>query len=473
MLTSIYHYIVCSLGKHMFQLIVVIMFLFSLGACNKFVEIPMPSSELASPMVFEDLTTANAAVVDMYIQLRERVLATGQSGGISMLMGHYADELEPYGYGGLFEENYYLNNLTPSNISVQSLWNNSYSLIYSANAIIERLEQSANITGVDKNRLQGEAYFVRAYTHFYLANLFGQVPYVTTTDYRVNTRIARQSLPNIYQLIIDDLLQAKTLLTEDYRGQERIRPNKSVAGALLARVYLYAGNWELAEKEATEVIDHHLYTWVDDLDQVFLKSSTATLWQLIPNQTGFNTYEAQYFIFLSGPPPNRALNMVLVNAFEPGDKRKEHWIGTVTDGSENWYYPYKYKERASTSMSVEYSIIFRLEEMYFIRAEASARQDIFNVSRDDINKIRERAGLDPVTTDTREGLITDILQERRAELFTEQGHRWFDLKRTQMADTYLSGLKPGWSITDTLLPIPESEILINPLVGPQNPGYGN
>ncbi len=63
------------------------------------------------------------------------------------------------------------------------------------------------------------------------------------------------------------------------------------------------------------------------------------------------------------------------------------------------------------------------------------------------------------------------MQERRVEFFTEGGHRFFDLKRAQQLDNALSSLKPGWNSTDALLPLPESELLLNPNLLPQNPGY--
>jgi len=93
----------------------------------------------------------------------------------------------------------------------------------------------------------------------------------------------------------------------------------------------------------------------------------------------------------------------------------------------------------------------------------------------DIDEIRQRAGL-PLISETNPGigqaqLLDAIFHERRVELFTEWGHRWFDLKRTGRASSILQGLKPGWKDTDILLPIPESELLLNPNLNPQNPGY--
>jgi hypothetical protein len=92
-------------------------------------------------------------------------------------------------------------------------------------------------------------------------------------------------------------------------------------------------------------------------------------------------------------------------------------------------------------------------------------------AQSDINIIRQRAGLPPTLASTQETLIDVILKERQVELFTEQGHRWFDLKRLGLANVVIQPIKPAWSDTDILFPIPELEILMNPNLNPQNPGY--
>lgn len=85
--------------------------------------------------------------------------------------------------------------------------------------------------------------------------------------------------------------------------------------------------------------------------------------------------------------------------------------------------------------------------------------------------IRSRAGLAASWAVTQADLLDVILKERRVELFTELGHRFFDLKRFGAADGLLGAVKPNWEATDVLLPIPETEILRNPNLGSQNPGY--
>jgi len=90
---------------------------------------------------------------------------------------------------------------------------------------------------------------------------------------------------------------------------------------------------------------------------------------------------------------------------------------------------------------------------------------------EDLNAVRNRAGLTDVVVNSEDELLEAILHERRVELFTEQGHRWFDLKRTGRVSEVLGSLKSGWEDTDVLLPVPESELQANPNLLPQNQGY--
>ena len=90
---------------------------------------------------------------------------------------------------------------------------------------------------------------------------------------------------------------------------------------------------------------------------------------------------------------------------------------------------------------------------------------------EDLNVIRNRAGLGNTTALTQSALIVAVLEERQRELFTELGHRFFDLKRTNTLSNVLSPTKPGWDANDTLLPLPDAELLLNPNLKPQNPGY--
>lgn len=444
---------------------------FASQSCEEFVAVDLPSNQLTGPIVFEDEATADAALIHIYTKLRSEQLVTGTSNGLSCLLGNYADELDYYGIGGLPAFEFYQNNLLPSNSTVTLTWNATYNLIYATNSIIEGVSNSTGISLNSKERLLGEAYFIRAYLHFYLVNLYGEIPYVITTDYKVNSNIEKLAVMDVYAALTTDLQQAVTLLPESYFVPERIRPNRSVAYALLSRIKLYSENWSQAVLYADEVLNNtSLYTIETDLNSVFLKNCAGTLWQLLPQFSGSNTLEAQTFIFSSGPPPSFALTSSLLASFETGDLRRANWIGTVTDGANSWYYANKYKEQGNTGSSVEYSILFRIEELYLIRAEAKAQLGDLVGAQDDLNVIRNRAGLPNTTAVSQATLLNAILEERNREFFTELGHRWFDLKRTGFASSVLS-VKPGWDAKDLLWPLPASELLLNSNLLPQNPGY--
>jgi starch-binding outer membrane protein, SusD/RagB family len=115
----------------------------------------------------------------------------------------------------------------------------------------------------------------------------------------------------------------------------------------------------------------------------------------------------------------------------------------------------------------------RLAEVYLIRAEARAQKEDIAGAQSDLNKIRSRAGLMDTPANDKASLLAAIEQERMVELFTEQGLRWLDLKRTERVDAVLTAVKGNtWKPTDALYPIPEQQILNDPsMAGSQNPGY--
>ncbi len=441
-------------------------------SCEDFTEVDLPQTQLTGVTVYQDEVTATAALSDIYARIRENGVISGNVDGLSMLMGLYTDDLTYFGSGTSPMDSFYNHTIIPSNEYVLSLWTNSYSQIYAANAFLEGLSNSTDITGEIRNRLQGEALFIRAMLHFYLVNLYGDIPYITTTDYQVNLSVSRMPLNIVYEKIIADLQEAKELLPNNYPVQDRVRVNKAVVQALLARVYLYQGQWSLAELEATDIINNTaLYDLESEFDGIFLKNSPSTIWQLHLGLAGVNTLEGRFFIFSSGPPAIAAVNENLIEAFENNDLRKQYWLESVTDGSNTWYHPYKYKLNGNTGVSQEYSIIFRLEEQYLIRAEARVHQVNLTGAQEDLNKIRNRAGLGDTSAATQQDLLSAILQERRLELFTEISHRWFDLRRTGQAPVILAPIKPAWQNRNLLLPIPEAELTLNPNLQPQNSGY--
>ncbi|SMC88814.1 RagB/SusD family nutrient uptake outer membrane protein [Pedobacter africanus] len=450
-----------------------ILFIFcSVAACSKFTDVDLPSSQLGTGSVFESKATANAAITDIYSKIRERGLLTGFNSGLSVQLGLYADELQFYGLALSAQANFYNNSLIATGNETSTLWTESYNQIYAVNSAVEGINKSLALQTLDKDQLMGEALFLRGLIHFYLVNSFGPIPYIKTTNYQQNRVAGRMPEAEVYGLIKSDLEQSVTLLPTQYIGTERVRPNKWAAQALLARVCLYMQKWDEAAKASSSVLDQSsLYKWPTDLNTVFVKESLSTIWQLMPATNTQNTYEGNSFIFIQGPPTSVAITNALFGAFADNDLRRGQWLNKVTNGNSSWYHAYKYKERTTTTASKEYSIVLRIAEQYLIRAEARAHQGNLIGAKEDLNKVRNLAGLGNSTANTADEIIEAVLQERRLELFTEFGHRFFDLKRTGKLDLVLSPIKPQWGTNDRLFPIPESELLLNSNLKPQNAGY--
>jgi len=440
----------------------------ALSSCEDFVEVELPSSQLNADDVFNDSSSAHAAITAIYTGIRDAGIITD----LSYELGNYGDELDFYGSAQLSVDNYYKNTVLPSDPTLENWWNGAYYQIYSANSILERVKASKQLSIEDKDQLLGEAFFIRALLHFYLSEIFGDIPYITTSAYEDNRSVGRMNLNEVRKLIVDDLIRAALLLQDYYISNERVRPNKGVVMALLARVYLYNENWKEASRTASYVIEHHeLYKLQDNLDLSYLKESTEIIWQLSPGIEGESSRDGQAFIITNAPPGNVALTETLVNSFEENDLRRSHWIGAASNDENTWYYAFKYKQKGKEESSSEYNIMFRLAEQYLIRSEARIKIGDLEGAKADLNTIRNRAGLPNVDASNNETLINLMMSERRHELFTELGHRFFDLRRTGKLDVTLSTIKPGWDSTDRLFPIPENELLLNPNLQPQNLGY--
>lgn len=446
--------------------------LIGLHSCDSFVEVDLPKSQLINTTVFEDYGTASAALTDIYSKIRDKGILTGTNTGISNQLGNYTDEIIPFGTPSNPSFNFYNNTLLPSNSGIAEYWNTAYNQVYAANAIIEGCEKSTGLSVEHKEQLTGEALFIRALSHFYLVNLFGDIPYITQTDFTKNSTVTRTASAEVYQNIIKDLNACIKLLPLTYSDAERTRPCAYTAKALLARVYLYNKAYAQAANEASALINQTgIFELEQDTNEVFLINSKETVWQLQAAAAGENTLEAQIFVFNFAPPVAVALNPVLVNSFTKEDLRKSVWIRAVSDENSTWYHAHKYKEIEFTPVSKEYSIVFRLAEQYLIRAEARALQGDLIGAKEDLNKIRHRAGLDNTLAISQEQILQAVLSERQWEFFSEHGHRFFDLKRLSRLDEKLSSVKPGWNSADALFPIPQSELSTNPNLRPQNPGY--
>ncbi len=453
--------------------IAMILTLLILSSCEDIIEVDVPNDRITSASVFDNDNTAESAVRGIYNQLFNTPFSSGFQNSVTVLSGLSADNLQSLVSDSnllQFQEN----ELIPDNSYVQGIWSGAYNIIYMTNAALEGLA-NGQVSLKLRNQLEGEALFLRAFTYFYLVNLYGDVPLVLSTDYQVNASIQRTESEAVYNQIITDLENAVGLLGDEYENSERVRANSYVARALLARVYIHIGNWNLAEEQSSQVINSGLFDLLP-LNEVFKANSREAIWQISPIYGGSlnaNTNEGALFI-MENSRGNIALTEDLLSKFDTIDLRLENWIGKYDSEEQTYYFPFKYKVKNSTTDFSEYSMVMRLAEQFLIRAEARAHLGDLAGSIEDLNKIRTRSGLDPLSRIdpelNQDKLRKLIMEEYRKELFAEWGHRWLSLKRNNTATAVLSNLKPQWDETDTYYPIPQQEINKNPKLV-QNPGY--
>jgi hypothetical protein len=455
--------------------------LISAAGCKKLIEIPASApNQIVTTRVFADSISAVNGVIGIY---------TNNFGNLGVLSGSLtiypsmsSDEL--IGTDGSAEPFYdnalIAGNSTAPGGSSSNIWDGSYTstLVYQLNACIEGLTASATLTPTLKNQLIGECEVVRALVYFNLTNIFGATPIAKTTDYLANSKLARSPQDSVYAFIENDLVDAANRLPVVYASSGRARPNKYTALALLSKVYLYTKQYSKAESQASLIINSGEYGLEKNLNNVFLDGSNEAIWQA-PG-VGFSTYAtlegSELIPYENDIIPFYYLNNYLLSAFESGDQRKVQWIGNQTVDGTTYYYPFKYQNTSSfpsVNGTTEDYMIFRLAEQYLIRAEARVEQGNLNGGVEDLNIIRQRAGLPNSIYSTQTDLINAVLHERQTEMFCEWGNRWFDLKRMGVANAILSLEKPGVWPTDghaALYPVPLDQVRLDQNLK-QNPGY--
>ncbi len=185
----------------------------NVAGCKKFVDVDPPPTQLVGATVYTSDATAASTITGIYQTMASNTIAGGGI-GISGLLGLSSDEFNLY---STIDETYshtYSNTLkSNSNILY---WLDLYNCIYQANSAINGITASQGLTASIKQQLLGESKFIRAFCYFYLTNIFGDVPMVISTDYNVNKIIPRSSKTDIENLIIADLKEAQTTLSDDY-----------------------------------------------------------------------------------------------------------------------------------------------------------------------------------------------------------------------------------------------------------------
>jgi hypothetical protein len=457
-----------------YQLLFAGLLLTGLVACNKLLDVQPPPDEIDTDQAFSDSASAVAAISGIYTNM--------------IMHGYFECSAASYYTARSADDAVYkrsidyfaLDSLLYDNVEIRQMWTEGFNSLWTINTCISELQSTNRLSTTLHHQLLGETLFCRAFVNFYLVNCWGDaLPLVTTPDVHANRTAKSVPRQQVYDQIIADLLQARELLTDVYPGHGRVRPNLMAASALLARVYLYQNRYSDAIALATSVIGSNLYLPLPAPASVFLKDSREAIWQLMPSVgSGVSGSVADVVLYQRIAT---SLTPQLLAAFEPGDLRRQAWIVNNVVSGTTYTTANKYKDKGFTGNTAptEYYMVLRLAEQYLIRAEANARLGQTIAAIADLNVLRERASLPalPATLTPQECMLA-VEHERQVELFTEWGHRWFDLKRwpgindpnLARADEVLGAVKRDWQPTDKWYPVPRSELQVNPSLV-QNQGY--
>jgi hypothetical protein len=427
------------------------------SSCRKYLS-EVPDNSLPANNAINDLGTARAAIIGAY----------------DAVQGYYAGNYPTLGtitadnvvFNGTLSQYLQLdqNAIPADNVTTVATYQGIYRAINAANGVIAALPnvKDNRLTDAERNRIIGEAHFIRALGYFDLARGWGgvQLQLEPTSSLAVLKGIRRSTLAQTYDQVLADLVRAETLLTDD--ASTRNRAQRSTARALRARLHLYRGEWANAETYATQVIANTKYTLVTPYRSFFTAPflTTESVFELSFSANDRNTFwNLWYPSSFGGQYTLKPSNSFVTQVTDPaiGGTRT-----SLIAGSGANVYGVLYN---TTTTGVDPSYVIRIAELYLIRAEARAQQNNLTGALADLNVIRARAGLPVSTAVTQAQILLAIEQERSIE-FAFEPHRWFDLVRTQRAGQVLG-------LTDRnrwLFPIPLSDVLSDPDVE-QNPGY--
>lgn len=445
--------------------------------------------DVDSTALFSTATTVEGGVLGLYSQAQD---ANAFNGTIQTLSEWQADNSDFKGSFPTFRQVFDYATQA-DNTSVDAIYFQNVDIVEACNLIITDLPlaepRPLDLTEELEAQFLAEAHFLRALTNFNLSMYFGQ-PYnvdngnslsvpntlsVFRGDNQEEFDIPRSTLNDIYNQIEDDLSIAISGLPESYGDGEdtRGRATSGAATALLARLELYRENFDVAAQLATDVINSPVYELANGYDfyNTFSSEHIFNIVNLaIDSQNSNEGYSG-----LNNPTPggrgDAPFSQDLIDAYEsePGDLRFSELtqVGVDAQGVES-VFTSKYPDPNSQADNAP---VIRITEMYLIRAEANVRNNNSSIGAsplEDINLLRERASLDPLSSVD----IDDVLRERRKELAFEGGHRRMDLLRNGR------GLREGLEFEAqaevgqplTILPIPQREIDLSTQIE-QNPGY--
>ncbi len=433
-----------------------------LVSCKKFLDIS-PRDAVSDQVAIVDKASAETAVRGVYRALA----ADNYYGSAFQSIGYLSgDNIQWTGSQSIVQQ-FISHNVRADNATIESVWTAIYATINAANYIIAKVPAvtDPNLTQAEKSQLTGEAYFIRALAYFDLARTWGgvQITLTPTSSSSGKNGIRRSTLAQTYAQVLNDLNAADSLLPLP-SVQNPYRANRETVWALRARYHLYQKEWAQAEADATQVLnDTKNYSLLKPYSAFFANNVVGTkesVFELSYSATYTNGHRGYWQPPANGGTrqwaPNDAF-IALVNDAKTGGNRNA-LIAKTAQGL--WYGNLYYRSPATDP-----AYVIRIAEIYLIRAEARAQQNNSEGARSDLNAVRDRAGLSPVSASGKEDLLLAIENERRIE-FAFEPHRWFDLVRTGRAAAVL-GLTDA---TKYVLPIPVNELNVDPSLE-QNQGY--
>ena len=472
--------------KKVVSMIVVLVSSLAISCSNDFINI-LPTSSVSVDILYKtdkDFKDALTATYSVFQDLYQNFYVFGDIRGDDSWMQIYKNNSPSY--SDLFT-------ITSSDGVIKSTWQDYYSAIYRANTILAKIEEAEIEAVPNKERYIGEARFLRALAYFDLVRIFGAVPAVTTpVSIEGSYRVPREPVENVYEtIIIPDFIAAESALPAKCSGDEVGRATSGAAKSLLGRVYLTKGDFLNAESKLKEVTtmgyqllanyedlfdytksEHHSEYIFDIEYQSGIGEGSTFTTAFFPNFSEMNEF---FNITGAGQEYNNP-TQELISLFVPGDTRKEVTVG-VPGGfydADSVFQTYTKKYFDSSPVRADSKAnwkVIRYADVLLMYAEALNENGKPQQAIPFLNQVRTRAGLEgyPNTmsqTETRDAIVL----ERRLELSFE-GVRWFDLVRTGKAYEVMKD--KGMAPYMTVFPIPLSQVQIinDPTIFPQNPGY--
>jgi len=461
----------------------------SLGACQKVIDVK-ETDFIGGDIALKTVANNESGIIGAYAAMNVEM-------GI-LLNAVFSDEVrvgEFYNAATVHEWQY-----SSADISIRdnfTAFNLYYRIIDRVNRVLAALPAAPATTPAEvalKDRLRGEALFLRAFCHFELYKYYSNsavgtdlaMAYMETPSLSPSARI--QVAPYFAKLKAD-LTAAKPLLpsalTDIYRA------TRPAATALQARVALYLKEYTDAVTFTTEYINAiplatranfpGIWTDANNSEVAFKLSRTASLGGRIGSLFHGTSANSGAIAQVTWLPSNK----IWASYDQANDVRFGAYFRTepllaAAGRPSQLIAKYRGTTYGTPTEHVADAKVFRTGEMYLIRAEANAELNNLVGATNDLNTLRAARinGYTNVTLATKDAAITAIMEERFKELPYE-GHRFWDLKRRNLPVNRLTNDAPNANSTTLaagsfrfLLPIPNAEIQANPLIQ-QNPGYTN